>query len=154
MRTIERPAPVGTDTDGQPVFDHEEVALYREARGVDQAKLAYELRVTQGAIAHYETGRRTLKSLTALRILEYIDRIADRRERMAAKGEARLNLLRTFCRADVTQGTQLERCGRPTEPGLVVCFAHIEQHEKLVGQETAKWIKRMARAEKKREASR
>lgn len=154
MKNIERPAPVGTDANGQPVFDHEEVALYREARGVDQVRLAGAMGVSQPLIAQYETGRKELTPTMAARIITAVDRIADRREARASQGEARLNLMRLHCRANVGKGGRLERCGRVAMPGLVVCAAHFEQHENLVASFTDDWVRRMVRSSKRKGVTR
>lgn len=157
MTTIDRPSPVGTDKRGQPVFDPEELALYREARGVDQVRLAISIGVSQPLIAQYETGKRKLTFGSATRLMDHVDRIADRRDKRESDGRVRLGLLRTFCRVDVTRGTRLERCGNPTEPGLVVCIEHIEKHEELVGPTMRAWARKTRQAEKRaaaRKASR
>lgn len=154
MTPIARPSPVGTDANGQPVYDHEEIALYREARGVEQSKLAGSMGVTQPLIALYETGRKTMTATMAARFITHIDRVADRQDMRASQGEARLNLMRTFCRAEVGKGSRLERCGKRALPGLVVCAQHFEQHEDLVGSYTDDWMRRVARASRRKGVSR
>jgi hypothetical protein len=52
-------------------------------------------------------------------------------------------LLRT-CRADITEGSRLQRCGRRTLRGATVCARHLDLHETFLPAFVAEWARRWA----------
>lgn len=89
MDTTARPEPVAVKTRViASTYDGREVAAWRMAMGVTQGEVATRLRMTQGRIAHLE--RDTMPERQARRIIQAVEYIARKRERMQAQGLAEL----------------------------------------------------------------
>lgn len=98
MNVIDRPTPVGTTKRGHPKYDPAEVAAYRKARGATQVEVAKVMRVSQGLIATFErvgNPKFDLAEKTIVPILDAIDRIAARHDRLVAEGLAELEAIRS-----------------------------------------------------------
>jgi transcriptional regulator with XRE-family HTH domain len=115
--TLARPTPVGTKDHKKPgwagkgkvvsivVYDGREVAAYRAARGVTQDAVAQRLHVAQSLVARYESGKPgvDLQEKQAVAMLDAIDFLAAKRERMRAEGLAELEAIRFARLSPATQ---------------------------------------------------
>jgi len=97
MKPNDRPSPVGvTKENGYPIYDAAEIAAYRKSRAVDQTAVADRLHVSQSLISTYERAARgwELTEEAAVPMLDAIDFLAAKREKMAADGRAELEAIR------------------------------------------------------------
>jgi transcriptional regulator with XRE-family HTH domain len=107
MSTMTRPGPAG-EADGQKFYDLAEVVAYRKASGVTQTELATRLRMSQEYVSMIENAdrkqSRAIQAVTVEEMLEAIDAIAARREKLVAEGLAAL--------AAVHASRQTQKAGR------------------------------------------
>ncbi len=90
--TPARPGPIGRNTgDNFDVFAGEQIAVYRLLNGITQQAVADNLRVAQSWLTTYESGRASVAvpEKQALQILDAVDYLVGRRERVIAEGRAR-----------------------------------------------------------------
>jgi transcriptional regulator with XRE-family HTH domain len=102
MNTIQRPSPVGvTSKHGYRIYDGNEMAAYRRSRSIDQTAVADRLHVSQSLISTYERVARgwELTEDVAVPMLDAIDQLAAKREKMAADGIADLASIRAARKA-------------------------------------------------------
>ena len=102
MKQDDRPSPVGvTQKHGYPFYDPTEIAAYRRSRSVYQSAVADRLHVSQSLISKFESVTRgfDLTEKTVLPMLDAIDFLAAKREKMAADGLAELEAIRAARKA-------------------------------------------------------
>ena len=95
MSTLTRPVPVGETKSGHDYYDLAEVVAYRKASGVTQTEVAARLRMSQEYVSMIENIKRRdsahIQAVTVIEMLDAIDQVVARREKLVAEGMAALS---------------------------------------------------------------